>query len=93
MKKSAIKNAVFQQKLKENPTYNAYEKDIKENGRRIRPWAACPRDNTGPGVSRSRRLKVRYSSLEQRTLMPIKACEGYRKRIIPRETCFIEGTG
>ena len=28
MKKSAIKNAVFQQKLKENPTYNAYEKDI-----------------------------------------------------------------
>ena len=28
MKKSAIKNAVFQYKLKENPTYNAYEKDI-----------------------------------------------------------------
>ena len=57
--------------------------------RRFRPWAACPRDNTGPVVSRSRRLKVRYSSLEQRTLMPIKACEGYRKRIIPRERAFL----
>ena len=28
MKKSAMKKAVFQQKLKQNPTYNAYERDI-----------------------------------------------------------------
>jgi len=28
MKKSAMKKAIFQQKLKQNPTYNAYERDI-----------------------------------------------------------------